>query len=58
MISSHYDHDPRHVRFSRTHTGDLERSDAMDGWGSDLLNLGIVAAGVALLWFLGWAFSS
>ena len=55
---SRYDYDPRHYRFQRSHTGYIEASEPLSGWGWEVLRLAGIAAGVAVLWALAWALTS
>lgn len=56
-LGRNYDHDDRHYRFQRGHTGDLEVTEAVHGWGGDLLALAGIALLVAFLWGLAWVLS-
>lgn len=49
MISSKYDHDARHYRFSRGHTGHIEPTGPLTGWGWEILRLAGITACCALL---------
>ena len=57
MISHSYNYDRRHYRFQRHHTGQIEPSQPLTGWGGDLLILAGICLCVAVLWLLAWAFA-
>ena len=49
MISDKYDYDARHYRFSRGHTGHIEPTEPLTGWGWEILRLTGITACCALL---------
>ena len=55
--SAGYDHDDRHFRFQRSHSGELETSAPMSGYGADLLAFTGIVLCVAMLWALAWLIS-
>jgi hypothetical protein len=57
IASSSYDHDDRHFHFQRSHSGDLETTSAVYGWGSEVLRFTGVVACIAILWAMAWVAS-
>lgn len=57
VMSSSYDHNEKHFRFQRSHEGEIEVSNAVSGWGHDLIVLGGIAVCIAILWAFAWVLS-
>lgn len=49
MLSSSYDHDEKHFRFSRSHTGEIMASAPIKAWWPDLLAGALIFAFIAMV---------